>query len=119
MRKVVVFVVGALFVLAGIASLEFNSPTESAFEEGILFLASDTEYASGFSHEAFHQIKVGDAEARVYELLGQPLQANLDEDGSTTMLIYSASTDGSIHRRRDILISDDAVKKVFAEMWWD
>lgn len=105
-------------VIAGIVSLEFNSPTESAFEEILLFLAADTEYASGFSHEAFSQVKAGDSEAHVYDLLNRPLQTDLYEDGSK-YLIYSASTDGTTHRRRDILIKDETVKKVFAEMYWD
>ncbi|MCH2101610.1 MAG: hypothetical protein MK209_06780, partial [Planctomycetes bacterium] len=73
MKKLLVFAVVAL-VIRGIVSLEFNSPTESFFDELWLFVAADTEYAAGFSHESFNQIRAGDSEATVYDLLGQPLR---------------------------------------------
>jgi len=118
MKKLTAFVVSALVIVAGIVSLETISPTESAVEEIWLLLGGDTEYAAGFSHEAFGQIKVGDSEALVYDLVGDPLRTDIYEDGSIC-LWYSNSPAEGLHRRREILLKDGAVIKVFSELFFD
>ena len=116
MKKLLPFVFTAL-VIMGIISLELNSSTESLLDEVWLFMGSDTKYAAGYSHEAFNQVRAGNPEWIVYDLLGQPLRTDSYEDGSK-VLIYS-SAPGSLHRRRDILIKHGAVQKVFAEAFLD
>jgi hypothetical protein len=115
--KKLLAVVAVVLVITPIISLELNSPTESLLDELFLFVGSETEYAAGYSHESFHQVRAGDSEARVYGLLGPPLRTDVYEDGSK-VLIYS-SAKGSIHRRRDILIKHKTVRKVFAEAFFD
>jgi len=114
-KKFAAFAAGLLLIVTGIVLLELHSPTESAFEEFWLFLAADTEYAAGYSHESFRQITAGSSEALVYALVGQPLRTAIYEDGSK-YLIYS---NGSFYRRREVLIKDGTVSKVFSELFID
>ena len=99
-------------------SLESISPTGSSVEETWLLIAGDTEYAAGFSHEAFDGIKVGDSGAHVREILGEPMRTDKYQDGSD-YLWYSNSPPGTHHRRRHLLLKNGVVIEVIAEMYFD
>ncbi len=98
--------------------LEQLSPYESITEEVFLLVDRDTQYAPGYSQQAFGQIQVGDSEARVQSLIGSPLSSQ-DSGNGSKWLRYSCSPRSTHYRQRTICIANGSVAQIVAEMYFD
>jgi hypothetical protein len=87
-----------------------------------LLLPTDTQYAEGYSHNAFIQIEHGMSENEVLELLGEPLarwtpysyknKTRWPEKAHFIGLVYSRSPSSSSHRLRDVILDDGIVTEI-------
>jgi hypothetical protein len=88
-----------------------------AFLTFIFFFTFDTEYASGYSEEAFRAVEIGDSKEEILSLLGQPLRV-YGIDGEVQS--YSRSPSGSNYLMRDIVLdSEGRVVEIRSQVYWD
>ena len=118
MKKLTAVIIILLLIVGFFVVLESLSPTESSGDEVLLLLAGDTGYAPDFTQEAFAEIKVGDSEARVQSLLGEPIRSDSYDDDSN-YLWYSNSPSGTHYRQRHLLIKDGVVVEIIAGFYFD
>jgi hypothetical protein len=104
--------VGAAWLLA-----DSRSPFENPLEELYLQLDEDTHFATDYSDRAFALLRVGDPEAKVRELLGQPIEEY--GFGQDTVLQYSVSPTSRSFRQRTIVIRDGQVAEILAGLYLD
>ena len=107
----------AIVLLAGCDSLGYLQ------EDAIAALAheEDTEYAAGYSPDAFKKVAIGMSEAEVKALLGPPLEtyapgpATRGEYGWR----YARSARGGSYRIRALLFRSGRVSEIFHEFYLD
>jgi hypothetical protein len=88
-----------------------------AFLVFIFFFTFDTEYAPGYSEEAFRAVEIGDSKEGILSLLGQPLRV-YGIDGEVQS--YSRSPSGSNYLMRDIVLdSEGRVVEIRSQVYWD
>jgi hypothetical protein len=106
------------FVIIGIcvATLAYWSPFESVTDELLLIVEGDTQFAPGYSDRAFATLKVVDAESRVREALGDPLETRPFE--GREFLHYTRSPTSKSYRQRTIVLFDGAVVEIVAGFKW-
>ena len=68
-----------------------------------------TKYATGFSEAAFYQVRLGDSEAKLRELLGPPMRRAKLKNGEVR-LDYTMEGWTYLYRRYMIILSNDAVR---------
>lgn len=89
--------------------------------DGFLFslvLREDTEYAPGYSDDAFSAVHAGMSGQRVLELLGEPLQ-RVSSEGHAETWRYSRSPSDSHYGVRAIRLVEGHVVAVFHEFYVD
>jgi hypothetical protein len=88
-----------------------------AFLVFVFFFTFDTEYAPGYSEEAFRAVEIGDSKEEVLSLLGQPLRVyGMDREVQS----YSRSPSGSNYLMRDIVLdSEGRVVEIRSQVYWD
>lgn len=81
----------------------------------------NTNYAPGYSTMAFLTIQVGDSEAKVLDVLGEPLDRQPDfNHASRVYWRYTTPIGPSEHYLlRNIVIEDGRVFTVYYVVWWD
>jgi len=90
-----------------------------AFLVFIFFFTFDTEYAPGYSEEAFRIVQIGDSKEEILSLLGQPLRV-YDPGLDREVLSYSMSPSGSNYLMRDIVLdSEGRVVEIRSQVYWD
>ena len=83
----------------------------------MVYASFDTQYAAGYSEEAFQSIRGGDTREEVLERLGEPLRVYGVND---EVLSYSMSPSGSNYLMRDIVLdAEGCVTEIRREIWWD
>jgi hypothetical protein len=90
-----------------------------AFLVFMFFFTFDTEYAPGYSEEAFRVVQIGDSKEEILSLLGQPLRV-YDLGIHREVLSYSMSPSGSNYLMRDIVLdSEGRVVEIRSQVYWD
>lgn len=110
-----------LAVAAGVVILAFVSLVSFILYMTVLAPVVNTEYAPGFSEEAFAAVQIGDTEAEVLALLGEPLERNTNsQDPSYLYLRYSRARGRSdTHRARVIQLRNGRVTRIWHEVYYD
>jgi hypothetical protein len=101
----------------GLSSVTGSVLVTVAFLAFIFLFTFDTEYAPGYSEEAFRAVEIGDSREEVLCLLGQPLRVyGLNGD----VLSYSISPSGSNYLVRAIVLdSEGRVMEIRSQIYWD
>jgi len=101
----------------GVSSVIGSVLVTLAFLTFIFFFTFDTEYAPGYSEEAFRVVEIGDSKEEILNLLGQPLRVyGLDREVQS----YSMSPSGSNYLMRDIVLdSEGRVVEIRSQVYWD
>ena len=101
----------------GLSSVTGSVLVTVAFLAFIFLFTFDTEYAAGYSEEAFRAVEIGDSREEVMCLLGQPLRV-YGLDGKVQS--YSRSPSGSNYLMRDIVLdSEGRVVEIWSQLYWD
>lgn len=101
----------------GLSSVTGSVLVTAAFLAFIFLFTFDTEYAPGYSEEAFRAVEIGDSREKVLGLLGQPLRV-YGLDGKVQS--YSRSPSGSNYLMRDIVLdSEGRVVEIWKQIYWD
>ena len=110
-----------LAIAAGVVGLACLAVLGFFLYVGVLAPIVNTEYAPGFSEKAFSAVEIGDTEAQVLDLLGEPLERDpSQQDPSYVYLRYSRARGRSdTHRARIILLRDGRVTRVWHEVYVD
>ena len=115
--------IGGLLIAAAILAallvfLEQKSPFESVVDEFVfLTLGEDTEMAAGYTDDRFRAVKLGDTEAAVRELLGDPLRYG--SRGQDSWMAYSRSPADTHYRLRQLALRGGVVTGILAELYYD
>ncbi len=101
----------------GLSSVIGSVLVTVAFLAFIFLFTFDTEYAPGYSEDAFRAVEIGDSSEEVLCLLGQPLRVyGLNGE----VLSYSRSPSGSNYLMRDIVLdSEGRVAEIWSQIYWD
>jgi len=101
----------------GLSSVAGSVLVTAAFLAFVFIFTFDTEYAPGYSEEAFRAVEIGDSREEVMCLLGQPLRVyGLGGE----VLSYSRSPSGSNYLMRDIVLdSEGRVVEIWSQLYWD
>jgi len=101
----------------GLSSVIGSILVTVAFLAFIFLFTFDTEYAPGYSKEAFRAVEIGDFKEEVLRLLGQPLRV-YGQVGE--VLSYSRSPSGSNYLMRDIVLDNEGrVVEIRSQIYWD
>ena len=76
-----------------------------------LALATDTEYAKGYSDDAFRRVRLGQGKEEVLGLIGEPLFKRSDATGRKERWIYSRSQTSSHYFYREVQLAGDVVSE--------
>jgi hypothetical protein len=110
-----------LAVVLGLLGIVLVSMSVFALNTLIITPILNTEYAPGYSERAFGVVAVGNAEERVLDLLGEPLERNPSaQDPSYVYLRYSRAIGPSdSHLGRIILLRGGRVIRIWHEVYLD
>lgn len=131
-RLGIIFLATILFSL--LLGLYYHSAVDRIRMDGYsaevfdLFLATDTQYADGYSHEGFSRIKVGMKEQEVLDILGEPLARWRPYDHPNTPfperkhfvgLEYSRSPSTRNYRLREVFLDNGVVADMVGFFYHD
>ena len=117
MKKKISIVVAALLLLvAGGAIYNYFALDNLGGLIFPLFLKEDTEYAPGYSDQAFRKIAAGMTQTEVFTELGQPLSTLYSRDGETAMA-WTRSPSGEHYRWRVVYFVNGKVDRTLATFY--
>jgi len=107
-----------IFALLAIIGVIIHMTTRDGLKGVIadMFFEDSTQYAPGYSDNAFRTVKIGMSESQVYTLLGQPLDSHTT-DGNL-YLLYSIPKKSHFRDRR-VILHDGVVTEKNAEFYVD